>query len=355
MIAPLYDINKSYAENAEQGPFFSEKIPERRWAPREKWLDCLGIPLASPLGVPAGPLLNSRWIALAAKLGYDLLTYKTIRSRPSSGHGLPNILHVETHGQIGEKQFEGVLYPVEKPSSNLEEIAITNSFGMPSKGRDFLLKDIAVAQESLSPGQAMIVSVVGTPCQGCDFIADFVEAAAIARDAGAKLIEANFSCPNVTSGEGSLYDSPKAVEEISRALVQAIGPIPLIIKMGTLIHPELMRDVLLAAARSGVRGICGINTIKMQVLDRNGLPALGEGRRFSGICGAPIRSVGLDFVRKARRLIDQERLDLTLIGVGGITRPEHVDDYLAAGAEFAQTATGMMWDPYLAEKYHNGH
>lgn len=351
MKAPIYDIHKSYADNANFGPFFKGTIPQRSWPPKEQWLDCLGVPVASVLGVPAGPLLNSRWIALAAKLGYDLLTYKTIRSRPHPGQGLPNIVYVDTHGQLTEERFEGIVHPIDKPTG---ELAITNSFGMPSMGRDFLLEDIAKAQSSLHPGQAMIVSVVGTPCAECDFIADFVEAAAIARDAGAKLIEANFSCPNVTTGEGSLYDSPKAVEEISRAIVEAIRPIPLIIKMGSLVNDRLMRDVLLAAVRGGVQGICGINTVKMQVLDQKGQPALGEGRRFSGICGDPIRSVGLDFVAKARQIIDREKLDLTLIGVGGITLPEHVDDYIAAGADFAQTATGMMWDPYLAEKYHHG-
>src|SRR5271155_2743976 len=90
---PIYDKNKTYLENAEEGPFFSGEIPEL--LPAKEPIDFLGFRLNSPLGVPAGPLLNSKWIALAAKLGFDLPTYKTIRSFQYLGHPLPNILFVD--------------------------------------------------------------------------------------------------------------------------------------------------------------------------------------------------------------------------------------------------------------------
>lgn len=56
--------------------------------------------VASRLGVPAGPLLDSRWTALASQLGYDIVTYKTIRTNCSTGHGLPNVLFLEPTGQL---------------------------------------------------------------------------------------------------------------------------------------------------------------------------------------------------------------------------------------------------------------
>ncbi len=72
----------------------------------------------------------------------------------------------------------------------------------------------------------------------------------------------------------------------------------------------------------------------------------------SGICGGPIRQVALQFVHSAAKINAREKLDLTLIGVGGITLPEHFDLFLNAGAHAAMSATGMMWDPYLAARYH---
>ena len=36
---PLYAIDKSYAENAADGPFFTGEIPKRTMPPKEKWID----------------------------------------------------------------------------------------------------------------------------------------------------------------------------------------------------------------------------------------------------------------------------------------------------------------------------
>jgi dihydroorotate dehydrogenase len=244
---------------------------------------------------------------------------------------------------------------IRTPSPNLAELAVTNSFGMPSKSPSFLLEDIPKANASLGEGQVMVVSVVGSVRSNCTFVEDFVEAALLAKHAGAKIIEANFSCPNVGKSEGCLYMSPTTVEDIGKAIASAIAPIPLIIKVGTFSSDEQMRDVFTAAAKSGIRAISGINTVSMAVVDEGGNPALGSQRLTSGICGGPIRDVALNFIQHAARIISRQKLDLTLIGVGGITLPEHFDQFLEAGANFAMTATGMMWDPYLAMRYHQLH
>jgi dihydroorotate dehydrogenase len=349
MKKPIYDIEKSYTENATHGPFFDGELPQRELPPRQEWIDFLGQPVASRFGVAAGPLLNSRWIGLASQLGYDLLTYKTIRSHPFASHPLPNMLYVDTEGELSGEREGGVVYQRDEPFTSLDELAVSNSFGNPSKSADFLYEDIARCHSLITEGQAVIVSVVGA--KDDDLLGDFLKAAQIAKAAGAKIIETNFSCPNVTSKDGALYTSPDDVYRFTRAISQVIAPIPLIIKVGALLDPAVLRGVLCAAARGGAQAVSGINTIKMELRKRNGEPALGENRVHSGICGAPIRSVGLQFVRAAHKVIHEEKLDLTLIGVGGIVRPEHVDLYLEAGGDFAQTATGMMWDPYLAARY----
>ncbi len=219
----------------------------------------------------------------------------------------------------------------------------------------FLLEDIPRAHASLLPGQVMVVSVVGSVRSDCTFLEDFIAAAQFAKHAGAQIIEANFSCPNVDKSAGCLYMSPTTVHAIGTALVRAIAPLPLIIKVGTFSSPEQMRDVFLAAARAGIRAISGINTVSMAVVNDKGAPALGPTRPTSGICGGPIRQTALHFIEAAARINLREKLDLTLIGVGGITLPEHFDAFLQAGAHVAMSATGMMWDPYLAARYHATH
>jgi dihydroorotate dehydrogenase len=339
---PIYDIEKSYAENAQDGPFFDGHIPKR--PPVLGTLDFLGHSLSSPLGVPAGPLLNSRWVAFAAQVGFDLVTYKTIRSFAHPGHELPNMIFVETL-QEGARSLE-------EPPQNLDQLTLTNSFGMPSKSPEFLLEDIDRGNRSLSKGQVMIVSVVGTPNQGVSFREDFVRAALLAKEGGAKIIEANFSCPNVGKSEGMLYLDHEAVYEYTKAIASAIHPIPLILKVGSFPSSDVLKKVFVAAARGGAAAICGLNSVSMHVVDRKGHPALGTHRPTSGVCGAAIRQAGLHFVADASSLIEKEKLDLILLGCGGIVKPEHFDDFLENGADIAMVATGMMWDPFLALRYH---
>jgi dihydroorotate dehydrogenase len=350
---PLYDIHKTYLENAADGPRFNAPIPNRQMPPREQWINFLGHSVASRVGIPAGPLLTSQWIALAAQLGFDIPVYKTIRSKEHPSHPLPNMIFVDTESPITPAHCPKNARLSTTPAAEISSLAVTNSFGMPSKSPSFLMEDIARANAALSDGQVMVVSVVGTQRSDLSFLDDFVAAASLAKEAGAKIIEANFSCPNVGKSEGSLYTSPTAVRDIGQALAKAIAPLPLIIKVGTFASSSLMKAVLIAAAKAGVRAISGINTVSLPVVDARGNPALGKERMTSGICGGAIRSVALDFVANAARINRDELLGLTLIGVGGITLPEHFDLFFEQGPDIAMSATGMMWDPYLAARYHN--
>lgn len=352
---PLYNIEKTYLENAEEGPFFHGTLPKRIWPPKDKWIDFLGFKIASPIGVPAGPLLNAQWVALAASLGFDVLTYKTIRSGEHPSHPLPNMIYVDTNGMLSKESAHHSAIHVSRPSQSIEDLAVTNSFGMPSRSPDYLFEDIPRALSSLSEGQAMIVSIVATPSRAHTFREDFVRAAHLAKDAGAPIIEANFSCPNVEKKDGLLYTSLDVVKDISSSLVKAIHPVPLILKVGLFASIDQMRAMMIAAARAGVRSIAGINTVSMQVKEQNGEPALGSTRMTSGVCGGPIRKLALQFTEQMHTINIEEKLDLTLICCGGITLPEHFDQFLHAGAHIATSATGMMWDPYLAARYHELH
>lgn len=349
---PIYDIDKSYLDNLEQGPFFDGEIPKRVLPPKEQWIDFLGYKVASPIGVPAGPLLNSKWVILAARMGFDIVTYKTIRSKIHPAHPLPNMIYVETKGDLDKTRHNETLVQADTPPKNMQELAATNSFGIPSRDETFLIEDIKRANEALAPGQVMIVSVVGTPRDGEDYIEDFVDATRIALKGGAKIIEIDLSCPNVAACEGSLYTNLEALYKICSQVKKLIGPIPLIIKVGVVNTEELMKSIMVEAKRAGVDAICGINTVSMKVIDSTGAAALGEKRAKAGVCGGPIRVAAMDFIKMASQINQEQNLGLTLMITGGVTEPEHFTQFLEAGADIAMSAVGMMWDPYIAARYH---
>lgn len=337
---PLYNTERTYLENLTEGPFFDGGIPVR---PPFAWKEFLGFKIASPIGVPAGPLLNANWVSLAASLGYDVLTYKTIRSYEHPSHPLPNITFVDAPQQLDPEKLPSYVNRLKRPPSSVDQLAITNSFGNPSRSQEYLREDIPRAMEKLHPGQLLIVSVFGTTEE------EYLNCARLAKECGSPVIEANFSCPNVSKEEGSLFSNPQAVEDFSRKIFNEIGGTPLVIKLGVIPDQSLLRKVLTAAARGGAQAVCGINTISMRVE-----PPLTNGRTSCGICGSPILEAALTFTREARKIIDQDKLGLELMTTGGATKPQHLNQMLDAGASLAMTATGMMWDPYLASKYHQG-
>ena len=72
----VYRVNRSYAWNYGHAP----SLPRVRRLPAGTGGKLFDHALNSPLGIAAGPLLNSRWVEAYARIGYDVLTYATVRS-----------------------------------------------------------------------------------------------------------------------------------------------------------------------------------------------------------------------------------------------------------------------------------
>ena len=92
-----YRLDQTYDWNFQNGPEYDGAFPP---VPATSQKDFFGIPVNSRLGIAAGLLLNSRWISTYARLGFDILTYKTVRSSYRRCYDLPNWILIDTEGQI---------------------------------------------------------------------------------------------------------------------------------------------------------------------------------------------------------------------------------------------------------------
>jgi orotate phosphoribosyltransferase len=325
---------------AMESTFISIQRPEKK-----DWFDFLGYKIASPIGLAACAIATGEGIRRAAKLGCNVLTYKTIRCYASPPHPAPNIAYIDRssplcHDDIGKT----IIAHTQQPTSLLD-IAIANSFGNQSMDPEWIKKDIQKTKHSLLEGQVLIVSTFGNTLD------EWIKTAQLAVESGADIVEANFSCPNLNTHNEPIYTRPDDICAITQTLVQAIpAHIPLVLKFGVFTDRQLMEQALKAAAHGGARGICGINTVPMKVINADGTPTFGT-RIFAGVSGSPIRELALDFIQAASIIIQKEKLNLVLIGVGGITMACHFSQFLAAGATIALSATGLMWNPYLAAQY----
>ena len=195
---PFFDPNKSYYDNYDKGPFgefANKKVYKQKGNPDHYLFD---IPVYTPFGIPAGPLLNSKFVNAALDKGFDLVEYKTVRTKSRECNEWPNVLAVKVKGNLTLAQADKGLTGTNKYEP---PIAITNSFGVPSYDPDIWQKDLAKSVRHAKSGQVVIGSFQGTTSSSGDvkkYIKDFVKAARLVKEAGAKIIEANFSCPDVS-------------------------------------------------------------------------------------------------------------------------------------------------------------
>jgi dihydroorotate dehydrogenase len=217
-------------------------------------------------------------------------------------------------------------------------------------GPEIWRPDISRAKKALAPGQLLIVSVVATPREQAtaeSVASDFSTCASWAAESGADIIEANFSCPNVCSAEGSIYLDAKLSRGIAGQIRSAIGRTPLILKVGHFGSATRMTDFLHAIAGI-VDGVALVNCIVRPVLDPDGKPVFGAQFRSVGICGRTIHEPSLDLVRSAVDVVNRDSLGLAVVAVGGASEPRDIGDFFSAGAAAVLMGSAPMYLPHLA-------
>ena len=346
---PFYDPNKTYEENYEEGPFgaFADgKIFKQVGEPTYEYH---GQKVYLPFGIPAGPLLNSKYVKAAFKKGFDICVYKTVRSDIYPCHPFPNVLSVHVTGAL---TLEKMKKPLLGDTNFKSPIAITNSFNIPSRKPEIWQEDMKKALESASKGQVMVGSFVGTvrPNQTPqEFIEDWAVVAKLVHETGAKILEADISCPN-NGTEGLVCYNLETTEKICQNVRKVIGDTPLILKIGYY-EDEAQLEKLAAIANEYADGIGAINTLPGIIVDEQGNQALpGKMRKTAGICGAPIKWAGIDVVKRLKKIREEKNYSFTIDGIGGVTTPEDYHEYRNAGADAVMSATGAMWNPFLAQE-----
>ena len=335
---PRYDWHRTYDENFDDLP---DPVQVEVPPIPGKWQFC-GLSVDSPLGIPAGPLLNGGWILYYASLGFDVLTYKTTRSVPRACYDLPNLQPVRCG------QLEGGEGPL--PATDEMKGSWAVSFGMPSKSPEHWRADVQRTRQLLPRNKILVVSVVATvqPDWTLDDLAqDYAQCARWAIESGADAVETNFSCPNVSTCDGQLYQEPDSMRLVTRRVRDAIGDVPYIIKIGHVNSIDAAAELLDAVADQ-VHALAMTNSIATTIRSADGT-LLFDGQP-RGICGAATRAASIEQVARFSALIRDRKLPLSLIGVGGASTYEHVRDYLNAGAESVHLATAAMVDPRVAIK-----
>ena len=220
-MSPLaaYDPRLSWEQNLENAP----PVASMPASTADPLWSFLGLPVASPLGVAAGPLLCGQWLLHYASLGYDILTWKTVRSQAHPCYAPPNLVPV----RCGPLTQSGTTVPTAEHMQGSWAV----SFGMPSVAPRVWIEDIRSTRRQLPPEKLLVVSVVGTQPATArldDLADDYARCAVWAAEAGADVVEMNFSCPNVSSVDGQLFQHPRDAAFVAARVRQEVPDQPLI-------------------------------------------------------------------------------------------------------------------------------
>lgn len=326
-----YDVQRSYEWNYANAPPLPRDYvvaqPDREW-------NLCGVKVNSPIAIAAGPLLNGRWLLHYAALGYDVLTYKTVRSRLRACYPLPNLQPVEAVELARSPDA-----PLKVADQMDGSWAV--SFGMPSTSPDLWRFDVEETRRLLPQPKKLSVSVVATPEADwlIDQVAeDYARCARWAVESGADFVELNFSCPNVASCDGQLYQNAEDARIVAQQVRGSIGDTPILLKIGHVTSPA---DAMsLVRAVSGIaNGLVMINCIAAAI--ESDTEALFGGMR-RGIAGRAIQQAVLRQVDLFQRAVTAENANLEIVAVGGIASIDDVEAGLNAGAVGVQVATAAM-------------
>ena len=187
------------------------------------------------------------------------------------------------------------------------------------------------------PNNVLIASIMGSNEE------DWEELARLVTEAGADMIELNFSCPQMTShAMGSdVGSNPELCRKYCQA-VRRVTKLPFMAKMTPNITD--MCEPAIASIEGGANGVSAINTIKSIInvdLDKKvGLPIINGKSSISGYSGKAVKPVALRFIQQMRT--NPKLKNAEIAGIGGIETWEDAAEFILLGCKTLQITTAIM-------------
>ena len=197
------------------------------------------------------------------------------------------------------------------------------------------LKDIRFLKKRW-PDRVVIASIMGFSND------EWRELAVACEDAGADMLELNFSCPHMTvEGSGMKVGQAFALVEKYTAIVRKAVKIPILAKMTPNITD--ITEPARFAKQGGADGLAAINTVSglvgIGLDDYTPVPNIFGKGAMSGYSGPGVKPIGL---RCVAQMAQDPALKLPISGIGGIETWMDVAEYLLCGASTVQITTGVI-------------
>lgn len=202
-----------------------------------------------------------------------------------------------------------------------------NAVGLSNPGAEQFRRELEAID--VPSDKFLLVSIFGGN------VSQFVETA-LALKSAADGFELNMSCPHAEGYGVEIGQKRELVAEITAAIAAATG-LPVIVKLSAIVGD--VGQTAKAAIEAGAAGITVSNTVGPATVQLGLNPILSN--KVGGLSGTSIRPLALRCVKRVRDAIGEGPI---VIGMGGISTPEDVRQFRAAGADIigiGSALTGM--------------
>ncbi|MDO5581331.1 MAG: dihydroorotate dehydrogenase [Planctomycetia bacterium] len=205
---------------------------------------------------------------------------------------------------------------------------ILNAIGLDNDGLDNFITNKMPYLRSL--GAPIIVSIAAKKIEECQIFGE-----ALSPVPGIDALELNVSCPNVSGGVDYGTD-PHLCEKMVK-LLRKYTTLPFAVKLTP--NVAKIADIAAAAEEGGANMISAVNTCLGLAVDwRRRRSRLGNG--FGGLSGPAIKPIAIRAVQQI-----WSRVQIPVIGIGGIASAEDVMEFMVAGASAVQVGTANFFEP----------
>lgn len=279
-------------------------------------VETLGKTFPNPVGLAAGFDKNAEAPGALAALGFGHIELGAITAQAQEGNPRPRMFRLP------------------------QDEALINRMGFNNHGADVVgerldaidLPDVPVG---INLGKSKTVEPEEAP-------ADYAYTYNRVAEAGDFFV-VNVSSPN-TPGLRDLQNR-KALESIVTRLTDE-GADPLLVKLSPDLTEAATQSALEVVKEHDLDGVVAVNTTTDRPDDLDHEHSAESG----GLSGAPLRSVSTDRIRFVA-----QRVDVPVIGVGGVASAADAYEKIRAGASVVQLYTGLVYEgPGIAKRINTG-
>jgi len=212
---------------------------------------------------------------------------------------------------------------------------LLNSIGLENPGIiSFLENDLPYLR---SLGSVIIANLSGGDTD------EYLKGAELLNDSNADMIELNISCPNVKAGGMAFGLDPETAAAIVSAVKRVVTNKPLIVKLSP--NSPSVTSVALACAKAGADSLSLVNTFKAMAIDTvNRKPVFDL--LTAGMSGPAIKPIALRMIWEVFDALNSEKLDIPIIGLGGIASANDALEFLMAGSAAVQVGSATFSNPH---------